>query len=183
MAPAVRPGTTRIRFPRDSRHAVPMNFEVVEATQSERSVLSRLLELYCYDFSEFNGSDVDAHGAYGYPYVDVYWSELDRSPFLVGVDGRWAGLALVRGGEVCDLAEFFVMRKNRRTGVGRFAAGQLFARFPGPWAVRQQLSNPAATTFWRAAIPYPFTETSTETEVIQRFDSGPDGANEARGIR
>jgi predicted acetyltransferase len=134
-------------------------------------VIERLLELYCYDFSEFNGSDVDADGAYRYPYSGLYWSEPERVPFLMRAGGRWAGFALVRGGEVHDMAEFFVMRKYRRTGLGRAAAEQIFARFPGPWTVRQQISNPAATTFWRAAIPYRFTETSTETEVIQRFDA------------
>ena len=151
-----------------------MNFEVVEATEAERSVMSRLLELYCYDFSEFNGSDVDAQGEYGYRYLDLYWTEPDRSPFLIAVDGRWAGLALVRSGDVHDMAEFFVMRKYRRSGVGRFAAGLVFEWFPGLWTVRQQISNPDATTFWRSAIPYRFDETRTETEVIQCFQSGPE---------
>jgi predicted acetyltransferase len=148
-----------------------MQFEVVEATPHERPVLRRLMELYCYDFSQFTGADVNAHGEYEYRWVDHYFTEPDRVPFLITVDGNWAGFALVRTGEVIDMAEFFVMRKYRRTGVGSFAARELFARFEGVWTVREIHANTGATTFWRGAIPYAFEETSTEKELTQHFDS------------
>jgi len=65
-------------------------------------------------------------------------------------------------------------RLNGRSPVGpevpgKQGAAQLFARFPGDWTVRQQLSNPAATTFWRKAISYPYRETVENSEVVQRF--------------
>ena len=53
---------------------------------------------------------------------------------------------------VRDMAEFFVMRRFRRHGVGEQAAGWLFDRFPGPWEVRQKKENQPATAFWRRAI-------------------------------
>jgi predicted acetyltransferase len=148
-----------------------MDFALVEATPSERPVLRRLMELYCYDFSQFTGADVNVHGEYEYRWVDHYFTDPDRLPFLITADGHWAGFALVRTGDVIDMAEFFVMRKYRRTGVGSFAAVQLFARFRGVWTVRQIHSNTGATTFWRGVIPYAFEETSTEKELTQHFDS------------
>lgn len=39
-----------------------MNVQIVEATIEDKPVLRRLLELYLYDFSQFDGSDVDEHG-------------------------------------------------------------------------------------------------------------------------
>ena len=33
------------------------------------------MELYRYDFSEFDGADVGSHGEYGYRYLDHYWAE------------------------------------------------------------------------------------------------------------
>jgi predicted acetyltransferase len=69
------------------------------------------------------------------------------------------------------MAEFFVMRKYRRMGIGRRAAIEVLGRFPGSWQVRQQLSNPAATTFWRTAIPYQWAERTTGDEIIQEFIS------------
>jgi predicted acetyltransferase len=145
--------------------------EVVAATVRDRPVVRRLLELYSHDFSELDQRDVDPHGEYGYPYLDNYWTEPDRHPFLLRVAGAWAGFALVRSGETNDIAEFFVMRKYRFGGVGRDAARTLFERFPGSWTVRQLVANEAATRFWRRAIPYTFSEERADGWVIQRFDT------------
>jgi len=150
-----------------------MDISLIEVDEADRAVLRRLIELYRYDFSEFDRSDVGPHGEYGYPYLDNYWTEPGRHPFLVRVDGHWAGFALVRQIPPFDMAEFFVMRKYRRTGLGRIVAAELFHRFPGPWQVRQLRSNPAATAFWRAAIRYPYTERVDANEVIQEFVSHP----------
>ena len=146
-----------------------MAVEVIEASDGDRSVVRRLLQFYHYDFSEFDDADVDSHGEFLHRYFDEYWTDSDRKAYLFRVGGAWAGLALVFTGLPHDLAEFFVMRKYRRRGVGAEAAAQLFARFPGDWTVRQQLSNPAATTFWRKAISYPYRETVENSEVVQRF--------------
>lgn len=150
-----------------------MAVEVIEASEADRTVVRRLLQLYHYDFSEFNGDDVDAHGEFLHRYFDHYWTAPDRKPFLFRVGGAWAGLALVYTGDPHDIAEFFVMRKYRRRGIGAEAAAQLFERFPGCWTVRQLLSNPAATVFWRTAIPYPFREAVEGDEVTQRFSVAP----------
>ena len=110
---------------------------VLEAKESYKPVVRHLLELYQHDFSELDGRDVDEHGLYGYRYLDHYWVKADRRPFLISVDGRWAGLALVRLGPPIDMSEFFVMRRFRRAGVGREAARQIFVMLPGHWQVRQ----------------------------------------------
>ena len=130
-----------------------MEVEVELVSYSDKDVLRRLLEFYVYDYSEYMGWDVDAHGVFGYRYVDHYWTEADRHPFFIRVDGHLAGFGLVRSGPPHDMAEFFVMRKYRRSGLGRRAASDVLARFPGSWTVRQRLSNPDATAFWRVAIP------------------------------
>ena len=92
------------------------------ASIDDKPVVQQLLELYAHDFSAFNGADVDDHGRYGYRYLDAYWTEPGRHPFLFRVEGRLAGFALVRAGVPHDMAEFFVMRKYRRSGVGVDAA-------------------------------------------------------------
>lgn len=146
-----------------------MTVEVVDAEEVDRPVLARLMELYRYDFSEFDGAEVGPHGEYGYRYLDHYWTDENRRPFLFKVNGVWAGFALVRVGEPSDMAEFFVLRKYRRAGVGGAAAAEVLRRFPGSWTVRQQLTNPEATAFWRAAIPYPVTERRTEDQVVMEL--------------
>jgi predicted acetyltransferase len=146
--------------------------EIVAAGLEDKPVIGHLLELYAYDFSEFNHGDVDAGGRYGYPYLDQYWTEPERRPFLFRIDGRWAGFALVRAGSPHDMAEFFVMRKYRRRGVGIRAARAVLAACPGEWQVRQVRANAAATSFWHRAIPVEFTETVNEEGPVQRFTIG-----------
>lgn len=131
---------------------------LVPAEKQDKEVLRQLMELYLYDFSEFTGEDVDRHGRYSYDYLDPYWTEKERHPFLLMVDERLAGFVLVRGkadsGErpLHYIAEFFVMRKYRRQKVGRAAAFLAFDRFPGRWRVSQIDGNLPAQQFWRKVI-------------------------------
>jgi predicted acetyltransferase len=143
--------------------------EIVEAGAGDHIVLERLLELYRYDFSVYDGADVDAHGHYGYPFLDRYWADPHRHVFLARVDGRLAGFALVRTGDPHDMAEFFVMRKYRRSGTGTTFARDVFARFPGAWQVRQLRTNEPAQAFWRRTIPASFVEDEWEHGPMQRF--------------
>jgi predicted acetyltransferase len=143
--------------------------EVVGAELRDKPVVRQLLQLYQYDFSEFDGADVDADGSYLYQYLDEYWTEAARHPLLFRVDGNWAGFALVRSGAPHDMAEFFVMRKYRRSGVGTVLARAVFARFPGEWQVRQMTSNPSATAFWLQAIPVDFERDTLQHGPVQRF--------------
>ena len=145
------------------------HIEVLEATVDDKPVLRRLLELYLHDFSELTDADVDAHGRFGYPYLDLYWTEPERRPFLFRVAGRWAGFALVRTGVPHDMAEFFVLRKYRGSGVALQAAQALFAMFPGEWQVRQMAANTRASAFWRRAIPVAFREETNDRGPVQHF--------------
>jgi predicted acetyltransferase len=145
------------------------SIEIVEAAVGDKPVLQQLFELYQYDFTEFDGVDVDEHGRFGSAFLDRYWEEDGRYPYLLRVGGRLAGAALVHAGEVTDMAEFFVMRKYRRAGVGMQFARDLFNRFPGPWNVREIATNAPAQAFWRRVIPVPFEEVEWERGPMQRF--------------
>ena len=50
------------------------------------------------------------------------------------------------------MAEFFVLRGERRRGIGRAAALALFERFGGRWEVAQLRDNGPARAFWRTVI-------------------------------
>ena len=128
---------------------------VRRAEPDERDVFANLLELYAYDDSAIVGSDVGPSGRYGYCWLDSYWTEPGRVPFLIEVNGRLAGFVLVRrvSSEAGDpprhsIAEFFVLRKYRRRGVGSRVAREVFERLPGEWHVDVFIS-PRARSFWQ----------------------------------
>ena len=154
----------------EGARAVGMNIEVVEASQADQPVVRRLLEFNAYDFSEFDGRDLGPHGEYGYRYLDHYWVEGEsRRALLFLVDERLAGCALIRKGSPHQVAEFFVLRKYRRHGVGSVAARKVLDLWPGEWVTHEVVGNDRAVTFWRQAIPVTFVETEDETGTTQRF--------------
>ena len=163
-----------------------MDVLVLEAPIEEKPVLHRLMQLYLYDSTEFTGDDPGRDGVFSYRYFDEYWHEPDRFPFLIYCGANLAGFILVNSHTVVleqgagrSLAEFFVMRKYRRQGVGRRAAAQVFGRFPGLWEVRANDNSSAGQQFWRAIIAEytggEFSETVLETPSwigpIQTFDN------------
>jgi predicted acetyltransferase len=131
------------------------------ATLADATLLSNLLELYVHDLSAaFPNVELGPDGRYGYRDLALYWSEPERRfPFLIRCDGRVAGFALARRGspasddpDVFDVAEFFVLRRYRRSGVGRRAAILLWNRLPGRWLVRVSEGNLGALPFWAGVI-------------------------------
>lgn len=136
-----------------------MNVQVTPAKPSEKMVLARLLELYTYDFTEWTNQDINPDGQYGYESLERYFTEENRHPFFITVGGVLAGLALVNANckyhahpDAKHLAQFWVMRKYRKTGIGRAAAHQVFAMFQVPWEVRVLEGNTVAMAFWQQVI-------------------------------
>ena len=146
-----------------------MHAAVRLADSGDRDLLDRMMQSYLRGFSAVDGRVPDADGRYPYPWLDAYWGDEDRRPYLIDVDAVPAGFALVRLTRPIEMAEFFIDPARRREGVGRCAVERLLALHPGEWQVSQMRGNEGAAAFWRAVIPVPF-----EESVL------PDGRTEQR---
>jgi predicted acetyltransferase len=147
------------------------------ADESRAGLLANLLELYLHDLSEIFPIAVGADGRFGYEHLARYWAEPERRhAFLIRCGKRVAGFVLVTRGspasddpEALDVAEFFVLRSYRRSGVGRRAAFLLWNRIPGRWVVRVAEGNRAGLPFWEEAV-HAFTRgTFARSEHTGRF--------------
>lgn len=136
-----------------------MNISIEPILIQQKSVFVQMMELYSYDFSEFSDDDINEYGFFGYSHIDDYWNEEGRYPLFIRVDGKLAGLVLVRS--CCEhnqlqnphsIAEFFVMKKYRQRGVGKSVAMKVFDMFPGDWEVSQWTKNLPAQEFWRKVV-------------------------------
>jgi predicted acetyltransferase len=130
--------------------------EIRRATPADRPALQRMLELYQYELSDIWDQDLDADGCYGYS-LDRYWQDAACTPFVACVGEHYAGFALVdQAVKVGDrghwMDQFFVLKKYRRTGLGRQLATWAFDALPGIWEVGQMRDNSAARAFWRRVI-------------------------------
>lgn len=160
------------------------------AQYHDKSVLRNLMQLYLYDFSEFDQAEVDHFGLYGYKYLDHYWTDPNRYPFLFWVEDQLAGFALISrypdpvyGQERWAVAEFFILKKFRRQRIGTRVAARIFDMFPGKWQVSVMQDNLPARTFWREVIAAhvvgAYEEVAVEDDgfrgIILFFDNTPAG--------
>lgn len=163
-----------------------MDIELRSPSRSDRELIRRMMELYVYDFSEYEDTDLDEHGVFGYGDLDYFWFESTHAAYIVTVDGRLAGFVLVDNEVVIEgnersIAEFFVMRKYRRTGVGRRVAREVFARLPARWEVRVIKRNAPAQEFWRKVIAE-YTQGAYQETLVDHQDwDGPVFSFDNRG--
>ena len=131
------------------------SIQVELAAETEKTLLRNLMQAYRHDLSEFDGSLPEPDGLYSLGnHFDDYWIEPNRFPYKITVDSRIAGCALVRKlkPSVHSIAEFFILRPYRNSGIGKEVAYWLFHQYPGEWRVSQDEGNLAAQAFWRKII-------------------------------
>ena len=135
-----------------------MKLELAPVQREEKEILRNLMEKYDYEFSQYDDRDVNALGLFGYDYFDCYWTEDGRYPFFIKADGQLAGFVMIGNymeifpEAKYNLAEFFVLYKYRRAGVGTFAAKAVFDRFPGVWELKYHPKNLPSVHFWDKVI-------------------------------
>jgi predicted acetyltransferase len=121
------------------------------APLDEKQRLAELLQTYLVELGPWGYGEPD------YPFLDSYWREERRSPFLIEADGAAAGFVLVNKlsisgyGVDASIAEFYVLPSFRRRGCGARAAALAFRTRRGWWELSFHRDNPAARVFWPAA--------------------------------
>lgn len=122
----------------------------------EKQALKNLGELYIYDLSLLTPMGVDDFGLYDdLDDIDLYWTEKNRHPYFIKVNGKLAGFVLVYDGRQIEgiesnyaIDDFFIMNKYKRQGVGKYAAKHIFEKYKGKWQIWFHPSNKSAKSFW-----------------------------------
>jgi predicted acetyltransferase len=159
-----------------------MKIKILKASVENKLVISNLMQLYMYDFSEYTGSDVEADGLFSaYPHFEDYWREESRRfPYIISNDEIYIGFVFVRKIETPEksyfsIGEFFILRKYRRKGFGRVVAKEIFNLHRGQWEVYQMEANKAARFFWKEIIAEytngSFIERTEDMRTIQQFEN------------
>ncbi|MCL2774092.1 MAG: phosphotransferase [Oscillospiraceae bacterium] len=137
-----------------------IKIDILKVPFEKKHILRNMLELYFYDMSEFDDEydkmELNDAGLYGYGYLDYYWNEEGRYPYLLTVDQNLAGLALIRVVEpiplTFEVAEFFIMKKYRKLGIGSILSSKIFELHKGKWTISTPIKNIVAQNFWRKAV-------------------------------
>jgi predicted acetyltransferase len=156
--------------------------KLLKAGHQHKEAIKNLMQFYMYDFSNFLPLDVEKDGLFA-PYLnlDSYWQEdASRFPYIIVKDDKYVGFVLVRlidtkENDTFSIAEFFIMTKYRRSGIGTAVATQIFDLHKGQWEVFQKETNKPAQIFWHKVIDAytnaKFTERSEDGRRIQTFVS------------
>jgi predicted acetyltransferase len=141
----------------EGTNIVQEDVTLVPAALQDAPLLANLMELYLHDLSEAFAIELGADGRFGYESLPLYWSEPERRfPFFIRSGEGIVGFVLItRDSDDSgrhDIAEFFVLRRYRRSGVGRRAAVLAWDRFPGQWTVRVSKGNTRGIPFWSRVV-------------------------------
>lgn len=162
----------------------------VELRDARRSALdgewlTNVYPFYLHDLSEFDDGyyRLDDRGRWEPDHLPSWLEEDTDQPLIILESGLRVGCALVNqapsphvaAGMDFRLAEFFVLRKHRRRGIGRSAVLELLDHFGGKWEISELVRNTPAITFWRRVIAEysdgRYDEVATDSEVRQIVDT------------
>jgi predicted acetyltransferase len=130
-----------------------MKYYIKPAEIKDKVTIKDLLQPYLEELSRFpdDHPDIkDENGIYLYPYLDAYWEEVTRFPYLFYAGKKLAGFAMVRKAEDhWEIAEFYVKPGFRRQGLGEWAATQIFKKHRGKWRIGFNKHNNASRALWK----------------------------------
>jgi predicted acetyltransferase len=159
-----------------------MNFILLKASEEHKIVVQNLMQYYIYDFSEYIKYDVEDYGLFApYPNLMDYWErDNNKFPYVIKMNDKYIGFVLVElinsiNRSYFSIAEFFILKKYRREGIGKAIAIKVFDLHKGQWEVYQKNSNKPAQTFWNSVISKytkgQFKERLEDGKRIQNFEN------------
>jgi len=133
-----------------------MEITLERVETEKKDTLFRLLQYSLFEESLTDLNDMNEDALFDYPWFDAYFSEPQREAYFIRESGtqKLMGFAMVREHEDGrhSVAEFLVIPKFRRQGVGSRAAGACFALHDGLWEVKPAYGSESAKRFWQSVI-------------------------------
>jgi predicted acetyltransferase len=133
-----------------------------KASHDDKAIIANLMELYIYDLSKIvpniNIFHLDAHGRYGYPRFDSFWTDADRAAYLFLEQQELVGFCLTHSnsffnkGQSRVVGEFFILYPYRNRGYGTELITQVMQATPGYWEMRVIDDNTVALAFWEKVL-------------------------------
>src|SRR5215510_1263759 len=136
-----------------------MEIKIIPVLIEEKEILRNLLEKYNYDTSEEDGDDVNELGLCGYKYLDHYWTETDRYAYFTKIQDKLAGFVMIDKylyfneikSDYC-ISEFFVLRKYRKMGIGKYVIKYIVNKYKGEWQIGYNPKNNIGKIFWNKVV-------------------------------
>lgn len=131
--------------------------KIVEAAASDKPKFEQLLDQYLCELKTHRELDIGATDSTTYRYLDSYWNEKGRHPYLFYYKNELVGFSFIRDKQSTQslssqVAEFYIQPGKRGMGIGQKAAVAIFEMFPGHWELQVHNKNKVAIEFWEKCI-------------------------------
>lgn len=129
-------------------------FSMIFVKEREREQLWNLLQKYLCELSPYFDLEVDEKGNFPYEHFEDYFSDPSRRAYIIYDGDSVAGFVMLNKvsefGEDIDysVAEFFILPKFRRTGLGSDIFLVLRKQFKGQWEIKYHVDNIPAVNYW-----------------------------------
>lgn len=132
--------------------------QLERVTESTRQALWNLLQYLLFETSPSGKNVANEDGSFDYKYFSNYLTDNDRDAYLIkSKTGELMGFVMInqylqkiKTGH--SIAEFLVLPRFRRNGVGSEVAKRCFAMYPGNWEVSPADGSDSAYKFWKTVI-------------------------------
>jgi predicted acetyltransferase len=130
-----------------------MSNHITKATFGEKQTIHSLWKPYIDELinSYYKSQDYkDEDEVYHYPWLDNYWQEETKFPYLILSGKEVAGFALVSyDRDYWRITEFYILPKFRRLGVAFDCATEIFRKYPGNWEISFNKHNFPSRSLWQ----------------------------------
>ena len=136
-----------------------MKAEVALASSNHQPWIKAKMQSYLAELSKFVSIGKNFEGQYDYPYLDHYWREPDRHPFIIYLNNEAVGFLLVRedldptdGTSLKEISELYILPAFRQRSVASSAIKKVLGHFPGNWRAAVLPNNEVGCSFWKQLI-------------------------------
>jgi predicted acetyltransferase len=174
------------------RKTVKLGLRDARASAADQEWLTNVYPFYLHDLSEFDEHyyTLNGRGLWEPDHLPSWLQDDTDHPLIIHRSETRVGFALVNEapsvhmmpGFRFRLAEFFILKRYRRTGIGLSAAQALFGRFRGRWQLGILARNAPAIAFWHRALGDQAglkEESGPSGEIVYVFDNSRAEAGES----
>ena len=127
--------------------------------KKDKDILYRLLQYSLFEESETDLNEMTSEGLFEYKYFDKYFTDNDRWAYFIKEKQTNKLLGFVMINCVLEfsynghsIAEYLIIPKYRRLGLGKRVAFEILDRFKGNWEIKPSFQSEKAYLFWKKVV-------------------------------
>lgn len=156
------------------------NITISLASIDDYPTIQNMGRFYVYDISEYMGDEtgweMPENGLYECIDFKKYWEDKNSYPHLIRHHSELAGFVIVdkKGSDTSiefNMAQFFILRKFKNKGIGRYVANYCFDHYRGTWEIMVMPRNTGAYNFWKKVISGYTNDYSEYTRTVAHLNN------------